>query len=59
MRDALVAGDSDLGFDPGSAFNAKFHVTLSIRFAVDLCALGPAAAGDAKHRTIGTLVQRS
>ena len=60
MRDAFVARDGDFSFDSGSAFNAKFHVTLNIRFEARSRARG--TDGDGATLSIGTIdavVQRS
>jgi hypothetical protein len=50
MRNALVAGHCHFGFDAGGAFDAKFHVTLIIRFGFSLRARRILATGDAQHR---------
>ena len=59
MRDALVARNGDFGFDSGRAFNAKFHVTLNIRFEPRCRARGTNGDGATLSiGTIGAVVQR-
>lgn len=58
MRDTLVPGDRNFGFDAGGAFDAKFHGTLIIRFGLGHRARGKWRQATLSIERIQQLVQR-
>jgi len=58
VRDALVSGDRNFGLNSRSAFDAKFHVTLIIRFDPLCRAREKRRQATLSIGTIGSVVQR-